>query len=124
MSVEILSHKDSTTLQNPGVTSIQLLWPRNSPSARMTITRVTVAPGAAQPRHSHVASEQVWIVENGSAILLLESGREQPICLGEIIRTPAGEIHGVRNDTLTPFTYLSITHPPIDFGAAYDVVKM
>jgi quercetin dioxygenase-like cupin family protein len=119
MTVEILSHKDSTTLQNPGVTSIQLLWPRNSPAGRMTITHVTVAPGAAQPRHSHAASEQVWIMEEGSATLLLDSGQEQPICSGELVRTPAGEVHGVRNDSLAPFVYLSITNPPVDFGAAY-----
>jgi quercetin dioxygenase-like cupin family protein len=119
MSVEILSDKDFTELQNPGVTSVQLLWPRNSPAARVTITRVTIAPGAAQPRHAHAASEQIWIAEEGSAILLLGSGQSRPIHAGEIVRTPAGETHGVRNDGEAPFIYLSITSPPIDFGSAY-----
>jgi mannose-6-phosphate isomerase-like protein (cupin superfamily) len=117
--VEIHSSLTFTTLSNPGVTSIQMLWPQNSPSACVTITKVTVAIGAGQPRHSHENSEQIWIAESGSATLLLANGQSRPIQAGDIVRTPSACVHGVQNDGDEPFVYLSITTPPIDFTAAY-----
>jgi hypothetical protein len=61
--IEIIGAAGVTTLANPGVTSQQLVWPGNSLDARMTVTRVTVAPGAEQPRHAHETAEQVQIIE-------------------------------------------------------------
>jgi hypothetical protein len=49
--MEFLTELDFKQLSNPGVVSLQVLSPRNSTSLRVTITRVTVAPGASQPRH-------------------------------------------------------------------------
>jgi quercetin dioxygenase-like cupin family protein len=95
--VEVISAAGMTTLANPGVTSQQLLWPGNSPGARVTVTRVTVAPGAGQPRHAHADAEQIWIVEQGRADLLLAGNRSRLVQAGEVVRTPAGEVHGLRN---------------------------
>ena len=121
-AVEVLTAGD-TTLTRPGKDSVQLLWPGNSPQARVTLTRATVAPGSTQQRHAHPHSEQIWIIERGSADLLLGDGQSRPVKAGEIVRTPAGEIHGVHNSGSEPFVYLSITTPPIDFRPAYDGVR-
>lgn len=117
--VEVLGPALFKTLSNPGVTSVQMLAPHNSTAARMTITQVTVQPGASQDRHRHASSEQVWIVQQGSATLLLGNGASRPIHAGEVVRTPAGEVHGVKNDGDAPFIYLAATTPPIDFSPAY-----
>ena len=63
---------------------------------RVTITRVMMEPGATSQRHSHPESEQTWIVEQGSATLLLVDGKTEEIRAGDVVRTPAGEVHGVR----------------------------
>jgi quercetin dioxygenase-like cupin family protein len=89
----------------------------------VTVTRVTVAPGAEQPRHAHPASEQIWIVEQGAADMLLAGDRVRRIGAGEVVRTPAGEIHGLHNDTGEPFVYLAITTPPVDFRPAYRTAR-
>jgi hypothetical protein len=75
------------TLANPGVASVQLLSPHNSRSTRLTVTRVTVEPGATQPRHVHDASEQVWIALSGSGRLLLDGiyGRDYPVVQGAVL---------------------------------------
>ena len=117
-AVEVITAADQTRLVNPGVTSLQLLWPGNSSAAQVTVTRVTIEPGGGQPRHSHPASEQTWIIERGSAELLLADGT-QILCAGDVVRTPAGEIHGLHNSGAEPFIYLAITTPPVDFRAAY-----
>jgi quercetin dioxygenase-like cupin family protein len=69
--VEIIRREEVGSFANGGVTSEQLLFPENSRSQRVTITRVTVAPGAKNPPHAHAASEQVWVALRGSGLLLL-----------------------------------------------------
>jgi quercetin dioxygenase-like cupin family protein len=75
LTIQHLSAADFTTLHNPGVRSVQIVWPNNAPDARVTISRVTMEPGAASARHVHPASEQIWLIEQGSALLLMDCGR-------------------------------------------------
>ena len=119
MRLQRLTASDFTTLQNLGVRSQQLVWPRNAPEARITTTRVTMQPGATTPRHSHPAAEQTWVVEQGTATLLLADGETAPVTAGDVIRTPPGEIHGLTNTGTEPFVYLTATTPPINLAASY-----
>ncbi len=119
MPVQRLTPADFAVLTNPGITSVQIMWPENAPKARVTITRVTMEPGAVSRRHTHSAFEQTWIVERGTATLLLADDRTEPVAAGDVVRTPAGETHGVANTGSEPFVYLSVTTPPQDFTSAY-----
>ena len=119
MTIQRLSAADFTTLQNPGVRSVQLLWPNNAPEARVTITRVTMDPGAVSARHVHPASEQIWLIEKGDALLLMSDGQTDGLRAGDVVRTPPGTIHGVANTSTEAFVYLAVTTPPQDFGPAY-----
>ena len=121
MTIQRLSAADFTTLENPGVRSLQIVWPNNAPEARVTITRVSMEPGATSPRHAHPASEQIWLIEQGSALLLMNDGETGGLSAGDIVRTPAGVIHGVANTGGGPFVYLAVTTPPQDFTPAYKV---
>jgi quercetin dioxygenase-like cupin family protein len=117
--MEFLTEADFERFANPGVTSMQIVSPHNSQSTRVTITRVTVEPGAGQPRHAHASSEQIWLALEGKGVLLLAEGRTQVLAAGQVARFADGDIHGVRNQTAAPFVYLAITSPPIDFAYAY-----
>jgi len=117
--MQLIKPNEMETLSNPGVASRQLLNPGNCESARVTITRVTVAPGAEQPRHAHRSSEQVWVALRGQGKLLLRDGGTQPFREGEVARFAEGDVHGFLNDSGEPFEYLSVTTPPIDFTYAY-----
>ncbi len=117
--MEFLTEAEFKRLSNPGVTSLQLLSPHNSGSARITITRVTVEPGAVQPRHAHATSEQVWIALAGSGTLLLGDGQTRTFTAGEVVRFADGDVHGFENTGAEAFVYLSITSPPINFDYAY-----
>ena len=97
MPIIRVSSADFTTLENPGKRSEQIVWPENAPEARVTITRVTMDPGATSPRHSHLAREQTWLVERGRGTLLLKDGGSDEVRAGDVIITPAGEVHGVSN---------------------------
>ncbi len=119
MRLQRLTPEDFTTLENPGVRSKQLVWPRNAPGAALTMTRVTMDPGATTPRHAHPNAEQVWVVERGAATLLLADGGTVPVRGGEVIRTPPGEVHGLTNTGSEPFVYLTATTPPIDLTGDY-----
>ena len=117
--VTIAAVRDATVLRRPGKESVQILWPENAPDAQITVTRVTMQPGATSPPHAHRHSEQVWIVEHGSATLLFGDGSTTVIEAGQVVRTPAGVSHGVENTSAGEFGYLSITTPPEDFTVHY-----
>ena len=52
MPVQRLSSGDFEMLSSPGITSQQIMWPANAPDAQVTITRVTMEPGAVSRRHT------------------------------------------------------------------------
>jgi quercetin dioxygenase-like cupin family protein len=120
LTIQRLSAADFTTLQNSGVRSVQIVWPNNAPEARVTITRVSMEPGAASARHAHPVSEQIWLIERGSALLLMNDGQTDGLRAGDVVRTPPGTIHGVTNTSSEPFVYLAVTTPPQDFSPAYN----
>jgi quercetin dioxygenase-like cupin family protein len=117
--MEIIRRTEVASLVNGGVTSEQLLFPENSQSQRVTITRVTIAPGAKNPPHAHAASEQVWVALHGSGVLLLGGVASAPFAEGDVVRFAEGDIHGFENTGSTEFVYLSVTSPPINFRGAY-----
>jgi quercetin dioxygenase-like cupin family protein len=119
VAIQRLSPADFTTLFNRGFRSVQIVWPSNAPEALVTITRVTMEPGVSSARHLHPASEQIWLVEKGNAQLLMDNGETDGLRAGDVVRTPAGTIHGVANTGAEPFVYLAVTTPPQDFTAAY-----
>ena len=119
MTIQRLSVRDAAVLRNPGKRSEQFLWPQNAPDCPVTVTRATMEPGAVSETHSHARSEQIWIVEQGSGVILLGDGKQTELGEGDIIRTPPGVTHGIVNTGAGPLVYLSITTPPEDFSALY-----
>ena len=119
MSTEKWRVDDCEVLTRSGVLSRQLVWPKNSPEAQSTITQVTMAPGSVSERHSHKACEQIWIVVQGKGDLLLENGNTDVLRAGDIVRTPAGDVHGIVNSGPEPLVYFAVTTPPQDFTYAY-----
>lgn len=117
--MEFIPGSDIKVLSNSGVESLQLLFPENSSSTRVTITKVTVAPGASSPVHRHETSEQVWVALSGEGTLLLGDGQTRPIRAGDVVRFADGDLHGIENTSALPFVYLAVTSPPINFRQAY-----
>ncbi len=118
--MEFLNETNFKELSRPGVLSLQLLSPHNSGSTRVTITRVTAAPGAGQPQHAHDTSEQVWVAVSGTGTLLLADDKKRVVTAGEVVRFEDGEVHGFDNNGTEPFVYVAVTSPPINFDDAYD----
>ena len=117
--VELIRAGEATVLSNSGVTSHQLLFPENSRSERVTVTRVTVAAGAKNPPHRHASSEQIWIALRGNGQLILDNGQVVPFDAGDLVRFEDNELHGFENTGEGEFEYLSVTSPPINFRGAY-----
>ena len=118
--MELIRAGTITQLSNSGVVSRQLLFPENSRSTRMTITRVTVQPGAKNGAHRHATSEQAWVALRGNGQLLFEEGKLVPFAEGDVARFEEGELHGFENTGAAEFEYLSVTSPPLNFRAAYE----
>ena len=119
--MEIIRRNEAPVFSNAGVVSRQLLFPENSTSSRVTITRVVLEPGAVNPRHRHESSEQVWVALRGSGLLLLANEATAPFEEGDVARFADGDVHGLRNTGRAEFVYLSVTSPPLNFRMAYAV---
>ncbi len=117
--MELVRAGEAVSLERGAVRSQQLLFPGNSCSARVTLTRVTVLPGHGNPLHIHAHAEQVWHVLSGTATLLLAEGGRQQVGPGDTVRFGDGEEHGASNAGTEPFAYLSVTSPPADFSESY-----
>jgi quercetin dioxygenase-like cupin family protein len=107
------------TFSFPGVCSRQLLFPENSRSERITITRVVVQPRAINHPHRHAASEQIWVALRGVGHLLIEGGQRLPFAAGDVVRFEDNELHGFENTGPFEFEYVSVTSPPVNFRAVY-----
>src|SRR6516225_2167556 len=121
--MEIIRRDQVPVLTASGIVSHQLLFPENSASTRVTITKVVVDPGAVNTRHRHATSEQVWIALRGAGTLLLANDATAPFAEGDVVRFAEGDVHGFRNTGTVPFEYLAVTAPPINFREAYSAPK-
>lgn len=117
--MEFLKESEMKLLKNPGVTSQQVLSPHNSSSQKVTITKVTIEPGATQERHSHEDAEQIWIATKGIGKLLLANGKEIGFEKGDRVRFEQNETHGLANENHDQFEYIAVTSPAINFDASY-----
>ena len=107
--VEIIRAGENATFSNSGITSRQLLFPENSRSKRITVTRATVAPGATNPPHRNASSEQVWVALRGKGLLLLGDGKTLAFSAGDIVRFEDNEFHGFE---------VPAGHPPFSLSVA------
>ena len=117
--MEFIAASEIEVLSNGGLESQQLLFPENSASTRITITKVTVAPGAVNRRHRHATSEQVWVAMAGAGTLLLGEEQTHSFEAGDVVRFVDGDVHGLENTDTVPFVYFSVTSPPVNFRRAY-----
>ena len=117
--MEFFRAGEFTCLSNSGITSSQLIFPENSRSERITITRIIVTQGAQNPAHRHASSEQIWIALRGEGTLLLEGDKAMPFGEGDVVRFEDKGLQGFVNTGTSEFEYLSVTSPPGNFRGAY-----
>jgi quercetin dioxygenase-like cupin family protein len=117
--MEFIKSNAVKILENNGFESHQLIFPENSSSERVTITKVLVEPGAKNGRHHHESSEQIWVALAGTGELLLANDETKPFETGDVARFADGDVHGLHNNSDAPFVYLAVTSPPINFRSAY-----
>ena len=118
--MELIRSIEIQALENSGVVSRQLVFPENSDSERVTITKVMIPPGSISPRHSHASSEQIWVALEGSGALLIGNDKQIEFNAGDVARFVEGEIHGFQNTGDVDFVYMSVTSPPVNFRGAYE----
>lgn len=74
--------------------------------------RCVLAPHAkGSPRHSHATFDETFEVEAGALEMLLYGGTSRTLETGEAIAVPKRMIHGFRNPTATPVTFVSTATP-------------
>ena len=72
----------------------------DTPSAAVTLSELTIEPGATLPRHKHNAEEAFYVLEGKGFVFVGEE--EHPVEAGTAILASTGVAHGFRNDTDRP----------------------
>ncbi|MBK6941782.1 MAG: cupin domain-containing protein [Planctomycetes bacterium] len=67
-------------------------------SPRMFLDVYGLLPGQAQKPHAHADADKFYLALEGSGLVTIGS-REVRLERGHVVVCPAGEDHGVRNDT-------------------------
>ena len=72
------------------------------------INLMNLLPGQEIKPHLH-DGDHIWVVLEGSGVLLSTEGNDQAFSTGNIIIAPRGQFHGVRNNTNGNLVFASIT---------------
>ncbi|MCP5162931.1 MAG: cupin domain-containing protein [Hahellaceae bacterium] len=118
--MEVIRSDEIIAFENSGVISRQLIFPENSNSERVAITKVSMPPGTINPRHAHESSEQIWVALEGHGLLMLSEDQTLEFQAGDVVRFSENEIHGFHNTGNVDFVYLSVMSPPLNFRTAYE----
>jgi quercetin dioxygenase-like cupin family protein len=89
--------------RHPGISSRSLIN-GDTPSAAVTMSELTLEPGALLGKHTHNAEEAFYIFE-GSGIALVDD-EEFPVEAGAAILASTGVMHGFRNNTDKPLKFI------------------
>lgn len=75
-----------------------------------------VQPGQEVHQHLHHHSDDVWICIAGEGIFYPEPGQEIKISKNDIVLSPKGQCHGVKNTGNEDLIFISIVAPvPSDY---------
>ena len=88
-AVAAFTTKDSSTIR-------EILAPRNSGILRQSLAEALLPPGAASEAHSHPATEEIYYLLQGRALMALETELREA-GPGDAIAIPAGQKHQIRN---------------------------
>jgi len=89
---------------------------QNDPGHEAIQVRVTLAPGASAPRHSHPGEEIVYVIK-GAIEYRLEGEKPVRLTRGDSLFIPDGVVHSVRNvggtQAIELATYIVSKGPPL-----------
>ena len=68
-------------------------------------------PGQSQKAHAHAGSDKVYLVVAGAGRFQVGEA-EQTLASGEAVMAPAGEAHGIVNDSGERLVVLTLMAPP------------
>jgi len=86
-----------------------LLHPDSESGTDLTVTWVTVDPGASQTRHSH-DPEQVYVLVAGEGEMTV-GNETRAVAKGDLVHIPPNTEHSIENTGDRPLEYVSAATP-------------
>ena len=91
----------ATTFRQIGGTGValwkQLAYGAHLQGAWNTVEHVTLLPGAGVGEHVHDRTEEIYYILAGEAVVRM-NGEEHRVRAGDLVTTPIGARHAIRND--------------------------
>ncbi len=99
--------KGQVPTEDLGGNSSQPLARASLGSASLTVTQVTINPGGEIRLHTHPGHEECMIILSGALTAIMD-GKEAPASAGDTIIAPSDVIHGLKNKSSQPATFIAI----------------
>ena len=105
--------EESAREQRGGQSSYLLLGRGDFGSTNLAITWVECGPNSQQPLHSHLDSEQAYVIVRGRGEMIVGDERQE-VGPGAMILIPPGTDHAIRNPSDQTLVYVSAASPPFE----------
>ncbi|MBI4202636.1 MAG: cupin domain-containing protein [Chloroflexi bacterium] len=79
----------------------------NLGAARLTVNHITMVPGGEIRLHTHPGHEECMVILSG-ALTAVMAGKEETVSAGDTIIAPSDVIHGLKNTSGQPATFIAI----------------
>jgi mannose-6-phosphate isomerase-like protein (cupin superfamily) len=109
--MDVINRRDTTPFTTAdGSTIRELLAHRNSSIRKQSLAEARLAPGAATTPHHHAATEEIYYILSGTAVMTIEQ-ESRPVEPGDAIAIPPGQQHTIRNTGSDELVFLCTCAP-------------
>jgi mannose-6-phosphate isomerase-like protein (cupin superfamily) len=117
--VQIRSRDDATPFTTADGSTIRVLLDAESGgAANQSLAEAWLEPEQATQRHYHVASEELYVVLDGSGEMEVD-GERATVGPGDAILIPPGARHQITASADAPLRFLCCCAPPYRHGDTY-----
>jgi mannose-6-phosphate isomerase-like protein (cupin superfamily) len=109
--VEIRSREDAAPFTTADGSTIRVLLDAESGTRNQSLAEAWLEPGQATERHYHVASEELYVLLEGSGEMEIDGERAE-VRPGQAILIPPGARHQIRANGERPLRFLCCCAPP------------
>ena len=108
--MEVRSRDDAVPFTTADGSTIRVLLDATHGTANQSLAEAWLEPGQATQRHYHAATEELYVLLDGSGEMEVD-GERRAVGPGDAILIPPGARHQIRADEAAPLRFLCCCAP-------------
>jgi mannose-6-phosphate isomerase-like protein (cupin superfamily) len=109
--VQVRRRDDAVPFTTADGSTIRVLLDAEHGAANQSLAEAWLEPGQATQRHYHAASEELYVLLDGSGEMEVD-GERRHVGVGDAVLIPPGAWHQIRASAEAPLRFLCCCAPP------------